>query len=110
MIEVRLPIRTVNGLNERTHWTVRSRRAKAERSAVGWAMSCTEACAVPCVVTLTREGKRDMDGDGLQASFKHCRDAVADWLKVNDADPRVQWVYQQARAKLYAVLIQVRPL
>jgi hypothetical protein len=48
-----------------------------------------------------------MDGDGLQASAKHCRDAVADFLKVNDADPRITWVYQQTKAKDYSVLITV---
>ena len=107
MIAVRVPIRTVSGLNVREHWRVRSKRVKAERSAVAWAMSCTDPMAVPCVVTLTREGKGQLDSDNLQGSQKAVRDAVADWLGVNDADPRIEWRYAQVRAKDYAVLITV---
>lgn len=108
MIEVRIPIRTVSGLNVREHWSVRSRRAKVERSAVGWAMRCTVRLPVPCIVTITREGKGQLDGDNLQGAGKHVRDAVADWLGVNDNDPRVTWQYEQTKAKQYAVLITIR--
>lgn len=109
MIEVRVPIKTVSGLNVREHWRVRSKRVKAERSAVAWAMSCTDAPRLPVVVTLTREGKRVLDGDNLQGSQKAVRDAVADWLGCNDADPRIEWRYAQVVAKEYGVVIRVEP-
>lgn len=109
VILVRVPIRTVSGLNAREHWRVRSKRVKGERSAVAWAMSCTEPCALPCVVTLTREGKGTLDTDNLQGAAKAVRDAVADWLGCNDNDPRIEWRYAQTKAKDYAVLIEVSP-
>jgi hypothetical protein len=109
VIAVRVPIKTVSGLNAREHWRVRANRVKAERTAVAWAMSCTEPCALPCVVTLTREGKGTLDSDNLQGSQKAVRDAVADWLGVNDADPRIDWRYAQVKAPAYGVLIEITP-
>lgn len=109
MIEVRVPIRTVNSTNERAHWAVKAKRAKAERQAVGWLLKGLEAPPLPCSVTITREGmnRRLLDGDGLQSAGKHVRDAVAVWLGVDDADKRVTWRYDQTPATPYAVLITV---
>lgn len=109
MLEVRVPIKTVSALNVREHWRVRSKRVKAERTAVAWAMSCTDAPRLPVTVLLTREGKRVLDSDNLQGSMKASRDAVADWLGCNDADPRIEWKYAQAIAKDYGVVILVEP-
>lgn len=112
VIEVRLPLRTVNALNERAHWSKRARRAKQERVEAAWSLLPWKRkgeLKVPCTVTLTRESKKFMDGDGLQASFKNLRDGVADALGVDDADPRVTWCYAQQKAKEYGVVIQVRP-
>lgn len=127
-IELRLPLRTVNALNRREHWAQRAKRAKAERrlawgSVLEWfqsrAMVTPDTQFVrnvwvgrigdPLVVTLTREGVRLMDGDGLQASFKAIRDGVADALGVNDNDPRVTWRYEQRKAKQYGVVIRIEP-
>jgi hypothetical protein len=107
MISVRVPIKTVSGLNVREHWRVRAKRVKAERSAVAWAMSCTDPPGLPAIVTLTREGKRLLDSDNLQGSQKAVRDAVADWLNCNDADPRIEWRYAQVTRPDYGVLIEV---
>ena len=107
MIQVRIPIRTVSALNAREHWRVRQRRAKSEREAVAWAMSCTVAVPIPCVVTIIREGKGTLDDDNLQGAGKHVRDAVADWLGVNDNDKRVSWMYEQRKAKDYSVWVRV---
>lgn len=109
MIAIRIPLRTVNGLNERAHWSVKAKRAKAERKAVGWSMACTSAPPLPVVVTITREGpiRRPLDGDGLQAAGKHVRDAVADWLGTDDGNPAIRWEYAQIKAKEYGVLVEV---
>jgi hypothetical protein len=107
MICVHLPIRTVNSTNERCHWSVKSKRAKAERFAANGILCSRPRPALPCVITLTREGSRDMDGDGLQASFKAIRDGVADWLGIDDGDPRIDWRYRQKRSKGYGVIIMV---
>jgi hypothetical protein len=108
-VAVRIPIRTVAGLNQREHWAAKAKRVKAERTATAWAMSCTIAPALPCVVVITREGKGTMDGDNLQSAGKAVRDAVADWLGVNDNDPRIDWIYRQRKAKDYAVLVEIGP-
>ena len=44
-------------------------------------------------------------GTNLAGGFKAVRDQVASWLGVDDADPRVTWVYAQDRAKHYEVII-----
>lgn len=107
MIPIRIPIRTVNPLNRREHHFARSRRVKAEREATQWSLVGKERPALPVVVLLTREAMREMDTDGLAASFKGVRDQVACWLRLDDADPRVEWRYAQQKAKDYGVVIQV---
>jgi hypothetical protein len=60
------------------------------------------------VVTLTRVAPSNgLDGDNLQGSLKACRDGVADWLKVDDRDPRVTWLYEQRRGKEWTVEVHV---
>lgn len=87
----------------------RARRVKKEREAVHWLL-LPHRPALPCVVTLTRVAPSNgLDGDNLQGSLKACRDGVADWLKVDDRDPRVTWLYAQrrGRVKQWAVEVQV---
>ncbi|MDB5297798.1 MAG: Bcep22 hypothetical protein [Phycisphaerales bacterium] len=62
---------------------------------------------LPCVVTLTRIGPRELDGDNLQGAFKAVRDMVALELGVDDADPRVTWEYAQEPRRDHAVRIRV---
>ena len=105
-----VPIRTYSKLNEREHWRARHRRSKAERRAT-FLMVPSYAVTCPTVVTLTRIAPRALDGDNLQASFKNCRDAVADRMDIDDADPRVTWRYAQEKGapKEYAVRIEIEP-
>lgn len=55
--------------------------------------------SLPCKVTLTRFGVRLLDFDNLVASFKHVRDAVADYIHPGlmpgqaDNDPNITWAY-----------------
>jgi len=102
-----VPIKTVAGLNAREHHMARSRRVKAEREAVAWVLKLTKPPRLPVVVTLTREGKRKLDGDNLQGALKAVRDQVAEWLGADDADPRIDWQYAQTIGKEYAVLIEI---
>jgi hypothetical protein len=63
---------------------------------------------LPLVVTLTRVAPSNgLDGDNLQGSLKACRDGVADWLGVDDRDPRVTWLYEQRRGKEWSVEVHV---
>lgn len=116
-VVVDLPLRLLNGLNTREHPLARARRAKEQRMVTG--MACygllrsfrtalgrhTEGLDV--LVCITRAGPRRLDSDNLAASAKACRDGVADALGVDDADPRVQWHYAQAKAKHYGVRVEV---
>lgn len=58
-------------------------------------------------VTLTRFAPRAFDSDNVQGAFKSVRDGVADALGVKDDDPRIAWVYKQAKSKLYGIRIEI---
>lgn len=93
-----LPVRVLSEANRREHWAVARRRKEDQRTAL---MSAFIAAGlyqlpVPCVVTLTHVGPV-MDDDNLQRAFKALRDGVAEWAQVDDADPRIEWRYDQRR-------------
>ena len=105
-MKVTLPLHTVSVANLREHWRVKARRAKEQRLVAF--LQCHDH-PLPCVVTLTRIAPRSLDGDNLQASFKHVRDGVADRLGIKDNDPRVEWRYGQRKGlpKEYAVEVNI---
>ena len=118
-MRLELPIRTVNSLNTREHWSKRAKRAKAHRNGVAMVVRAAHGGrelkpSGALTVTLTRIAPRALDGhDGLPASLKACVDGVADALGLaNDRDARVTWLYSQRRGKprQYAVelLLEVR--
>lgn len=109
-MRVEIPIRTVSVMNTREHHMARARRAKAHRQAAHWSLVAHKKPALPCTVTLTRIAPRPLDGDNNQAAMKACRDGVADWLGVDDRDPRVTWAYDQRRGapKHYAVEVTIQ--
>lgn len=123
-------LRLVNALNAREDWRARHRRVRAERVAVFRAApgesdaflverTCGSKLRIqwltrpepPLVCSLTRvyppRGK-EMDTDGLAASFKAVRDAVAELLGVDD-NPKsgVTWEYHQIRGSAWAVVIDI---
>ena len=51
---IRIPLRTVSGMNVREHFRVRAKRGKAERQAVALVLGPQKKPALPIVVTLTR--------------------------------------------------------
>jgi hypothetical protein len=108
---VSIPLIAINPLNRRECWQARARRARLHRGDTWRALKAAKApYALPCTVTVTRVSTRALDAhDGLPASLKGCVDGIADWLDVKDNDPRVQWVYAQAKGKPkeYAVLVEI---
>ena len=70
-----------------------------------------QAPELPLVITITRIGPRELDGDNLAASAKHVRDGISDWLGVNDRDKRLKWEYTQEKGgpKEYGVRSACRP-
>lgn len=117
MISVTIPIRTVSEANAHEHWRVRQRRAKQQRETARIVLANvvssapTRYAGLPLIVTLTRIAPRALDSDNLSGSQKHIRDGVADWLGIDDRDPRIEWRYAQERGapKTYAVRIEVSP-
>lgn len=116
MISVTIPIRTVNELNAHGFWRERQRRAKSQRAIVAMKLrtcALVTGCALDSTmheVKLTRIAPRTLDDDGAVASQKHVRDGAADWLGIDDNDPRVRWSYAQEKGapRYYAVRIEVR--
>lgn len=53
----------------------------------------------PMVVTFTRVSPRKLDDDNLAFAFKGIRDEVAAYFGMDDADPRIEWRYAQAKGK-----------
>ena len=73
-------------------------RVKAERTSIHWALCGSPRPALPCTVLLVRVAPSNgLDSDNLQGALKACRDGVAEWLGVDDRDPRVAWRYDQRR-------------
>lgn len=107
---ISIPLRTNRGQNSREHWRARARRVKAEKLAVAWALTAEARPELPCVVVLTRTAPSNgLDDDNLAGALKAVRDAVAEWLGVDDRDQRVRFVYRQARAA-WGVLVRFEPM
>ena len=107
-VTLQIPVRLYSTLNLREHWAVKAKRAKQHRLAVvsAWIRQPMPRIADDLIVTITRVGKRLLDGDNLQASAKHVRDGIADCLGCDDADPRIEWRYGQKKGE-YAVEIRI---
>ena len=112
LIRVRVPVRTGAGLNDRCHWRVRAKKTKEQRQATYWLLRHMEPAKESLLtVTLTRLAPSNgLDDDNLAGSLKAVRDGVADWLGIDDRDPRVKWAYGQRRDPVWGVEIEVRPM
>lgn len=122
LVDLIMPLKTINPLNCREHHMARARRVKRERRRVDAALLAGPGWRVQhhlrrqlqagakLVVTLERRSRGLLDsGDNLPASMKGVRDQIAEWLGVDDRDPRVGWAYDQARASGFAVHITICP-
>ena len=91
-----------------TNWThdKKAARAKKNRSAAKfWTeqkvryshMGEFIVGGAPLKVTITRIAPGKLDDDNLTGSAKHVRDGIADALGIDDGDPRITWVVEQAK-------------
>lgn len=89
---------TGRGKNDREHWRTRAKRVAAEKSATLFCMGHPRRLQPGefAVITLTRVCKGTLDDDNLVGSLSGVRDAVATWLGVDDGNPRLKFVYDQA--------------
>lgn len=101
MISHFIAIRTPSVANLREHHHARARRAKAQRAQaflemrtwLGW-----KKPELPIVITITRSSPKNiLDDDNLGHALKSFRDGIADFLGVDDADPRVRYRYAQVK-------------
>lgn len=93
--------------NSRLHWAARAAKVKRQRAVVGLMLRGVDRPALPCVVTITRRSPGTLDDDNAVSSAKATRDAVAQWLGVDDRDGRVTWRVEQERGP-WGVRVAVR--
>lgn len=101
IVEKLIEIETRGGPNKRISWQTRAKIGAAERGLTRMLLGWKFAPLLPCTITLTRltSSSRFVDDDNLQGVLKAVRDGIADRLRVDDADPRIEWKYQQKRCK-----------
>lgn len=112
-------VRTVSEANRHEHWRYRQKRAKGQHNAAyralatlwvnqyGSAECRRRTTLLPLHTHLTRLAPRRLDSDNLAGALKHCRDAVARFLGVDDGDEAmVTWSVGQEQAKMYGVKIE----
>jgi hypothetical protein len=106
-------MRLVSRANAREHWRKSAARTEQERQRLGGALAtATERLpklkAGECArVLVTRIGPRTLDDDNLQGSGKAVRDAIAEWLGVDDGD-RTRFVCRVAQERgPYAVRVEI---
>jgi hypothetical protein len=109
-LRVWVPVRTYSKMNQRVHWRVAAKRARLERKSAFTVLRATGETAGKLfrflTVTIIRQGPSNgLDDDNLRGNLKSVRDGVADWLGVDDADPRIRWQYRQTRTALWGVTI-----
>ncbi len=108
-MKITLPFITVNPLNRHEHWTARSKRHGRHRAGTFYALKAEKAPhTLPCTVTITRVAPRALDRhDGLPASMKPIVDGIADWLLINDNDPRLTILYAQRKGEPKECAVEV---
>jgi len=101
MISVFIPglvTKTPNGADGRWVRTFSRRKLERGTAALMLRQSREKAPDYPLTITLTRCAPRTLDDDNAVYSMKSVRDGVADFLKINDRDPRVTWKVEQRKA------------
>jgi hypothetical protein len=110
---------TKSEANTREHHMARWRRFKVQRFKVAEALKPFAGPlaafgrevahhAAPLRIVLTRIGPRTLDTDNLGGALKAVRDEVAEWLGINDGNPRLDWKPDQRRGE-DGVIIAVGP-
>lgn len=96
-----IQLRTGRGLNDREHFRAHAKRVKKERDAAAWMLKSAMKPGLPCSVTLTRVAPSNgLDDDNLAGALKGVRDAVAQWIGVDDRDRQtVRYIYGQRRGE-----------
>lgn len=115
MICFSVEVKTTNDLNSRQHWRPVAKRAKAQRAASAAASMSAFAVQgrpeLPCVVSMTRISRGELDDDAVPGSLKHIRDGIADVIGVDDRKREiVRYECHQERGKAPSVRVEIRPM
>lgn len=107
-LTARIDVTLLRGQNNREHHRVRAARVAAERLATLAALAVGDWRGDPVSLRRPELGARvtlvrpfvttPLDSDNLSAACKAPRDAVAQFLGVDDASDRLHWVYLQSPA------------
>jgi hypothetical protein len=111
LLSVRIPqLSPRRNLNSRGHWAKGHHDTKRARGATNLLLLQHAPPPLPLQITITRHAVRLLDDDNAVGSLKSVRDSVADWLSVNDRDPRIHWVVGQTKCKRadVGVVIEIR--
>ena len=119
MIEVTVPVRTSNPLNQSQGASLNAvraaaRRRKTQRYVAGLTVRAElnrhRSLPAPWTIALTRIApSKGLDSDGLHAALKSVRDGIADALGYSDdSDPAFAWQYDQRRGKRGEYAVHVR--
>ena len=119
MFSVTVPVETVSELNRRDHWSKKYRRAKQQKEITTLFLRASRfdksELKSPFVVRMTRVAPGQIkDSDNLASATKAIRDAVANFLGVDDSDlsevSDVSWIVRQERGPSYALRIEIESL
>lgn len=107
-LTARIEVTLLRGQNNREHHRVRAARVAAEREATLAALAAGDWQGDPVSLRRPELGARvtlvrpfvttPLDSDNMSAACKAPRDAVAQFLGVDDASDRLHWVYRQEPA------------
>lgn len=124
LLEFLMPLRTVSALNVREHPKARARRVKHEHDITVEFLDIAAngldlASKLPLRITLTRISPKArwlplkacyqaVDDDAVPGAMKGVRDAIAEWLGVDDGDERLWFQYAQDRGE-FGVRVSMEP-
>lgn len=99
--------------NIREHYMARKRRVEKERRLVTFALLAgaghlRDKGDLVGRVEIMRNSVRLFDSDNCTGSLAATRDAVAEFLDVNDGDPRISWCTGQRKVKRDGVGVVIR--
>ncbi len=95
-------------MNTRENHHAVTRRKQSQRAAVDAVVSHVPAAVrdrlvLPVTITMTRAGPSRVDCDNACISQKFVRDHIAKWLRVDDGDDGITWVYQRVIEPAFGV-------
>jgi hypothetical protein len=107
-----MPIKTVSEANNTDKLQIKIARRQAQKRWV-WSFFRKEQpkITLPCIITLIRYGRKELDDDNLPVSMKYIRDSIADQLIPGlrpgqaDSDSRLTWIYEQKISNDYGVQV-----